>query len=137
LEAVNRNPEGEETLVGAWHWFATPAGYADVRGIELVLRRAPLRLAEDVTLGLTGSYTFSSVEESNFAGANVTQFRSDAGEVTLPFDNVNDFKNFPQNVRGGSSTLTGGYDRTHRFVLRSVSSLPYGFSLGLSGNLET
>ncbi len=138
LRAVNQTPTGNPTLVGAWHDFYTPAGYADVRGIELVLRRAPLRLAEDFTFGLTASYTFSSVEEANFAGANITEFRVTEGQPTvLPFDNVNDFKNFPQNVRGGSSTLTGGYDRTHRFVVRSVSGLPLGFSLGLSGNLET
>ena len=50
---------------------------------------------------------------------------------------MREFKNFPQNVSGGSSALIGGYDRTHRFVMRSVASLPYGINLGLTGNLES
>jgi hypothetical protein len=40
-------------------------------------------------------------------------------------------------VSGGSSALIGGYDRTNRFVVRSVASLPYGINLGLTGNLES
>ena len=140
LQASNRNPEGEQTLVGNTHTFATSAGYADVRGIELTLRRNPLELAKDFRLGLTASYTFSSVEQSNFAGANTTSFTDTTAAgttTTLPFGNAEDFRNFPQQVRGGASVLTGGYDRTHRFVLRSVASLPYDFSVGLTGNLES
>ena len=51
--------------------------------------------------------------------------------------NAGDFRNFPQQVRGGASTLSGGYGRTHRFVLRSVASLPYDVSMGLTGNFES
>jgi outer membrane receptor protein involved in Fe transport len=129
--------EGAPVLVGSPHTFATNFGYADVRGIELVLRRRPLKLAEDVTLGVTASYTFSAVEQAIIAGANNTDFADPGGETQIPFDDAEDYKNFPQNVAGGSSTLTGGYDRTHRFVLRSVSSLPYEISIGLTGSLES
>jgi len=136
LTATSR--AGEPVLVGSPHTYATSFGYADVRGIELVLRRSPLELAADFTLGVTASYTFSSVELANRSGANTTDFTADdPSETSLPFDNADDFKNFPQNVRGGASTLTGGYDRTHRFVLRSVASLPYDISVGLTGSLET
>jgi outer membrane receptor protein involved in Fe transport len=123
----------------SFHQFATSAGYADVRGIELVVRRRPLRLTPNFRFGLTGSYTYSSVEVSNFAGVNRTGF-SDAtggGVTTLPFDNTDEFKNFPQNVRGGASTLTGGFDRTHRFLLRSVATIPFGINVGLNGSLES
>ena len=142
LQATNRNPEGEQTLAGNAHTYGTSAGYADVRGIELVLRRSPLELAKDFSLGLTASYTFSAVEQANFAGANATLFvdefaGTDSSMTTLPFENAADFRNYPQQVRGGASVLTGGYDRTHRFVLRSVASLPYEFSVGLTGNLES
>ncbi len=139
LTAAHRAPaEGAPILVGSPHTYATSFGYADVRGIELVLRRRPLQLAEDVALGVTASYTFSSVEQALIAGANTRDFIAPDGTVTtLPFDDAVDYKNFPQNVRGGSSTLTGGYDRTHRLVLRSVASLPYELSLGLTGSLES
>jgi outer membrane receptor protein involved in Fe transport len=147
LSATNRNPFGTapatETVPGLGiHTYATSAGYADSRGIELVLRRAPLRIARDVTLGLTGSYTFSTVEVSNFAPGNTTNFfdpnpRTDSTVTTLPFENTQNFSNFPQAVRGGNSTLTGGYGRTHRFVLRSVAALPYDFSVGLSSSFDS
>jgi outer membrane receptor protein involved in Fe transport len=142
LQATNRNPTGEAALVGAFHNFATSAGYADSRGIEMVIRRAPLELANDVKLALTGSYTFGTIEASSVAGTNVTTFRdlnpnTPESATTLPFENTQDFRNFPQAVRGGASTLTGGYGRTHRFVLRSVAELPFDVSVGLSGNLES
>ncbi len=136
---ANRNLTGQTTLVGASHVFATTAGYADVRGIEFVLRRRPLRLMQNFSLGLTGSYTYSSVEASNFAGSNRTSFTdaTNGAVVTIPFSNSDEFKNFPQNVRGGGSTLTGGYDRTHRFLLRSVATVPFGINVGLNGSLES
>ena len=140
LSASNRT--GTPSLAGGVFNYATSAGYADARGIELVLRRRPLQIARDVTLGLTGSYTYSSIEVNNFAGANQTAFvdpnaGTDSTLTTLPFANAGDFKNFPQKVRGGNSTLTGGYGRTHRFVLRSVASLPYDVSIGLTGNFDS
>ncbi len=149
LTANNRNLPGQNTIgTLPTYAYATSAGYADVRGIELVLRRATLRLRRDVTLGATTSYTFSSIEISNYAGSNVTTFsNTGAGTTvggvevpvvtTLPFGNVDEFKNFPQNVRGGNSTLTAGYDRTHRVVLRAVLGLPYRIQLGLNGSVES
>ena len=137
--AVAGQPAVPGVLGAVTHVYATSAGYADVRGIELVLRRAPLRLRRDLRLGLTTTYTFSSVETSNYAGVNVNGFSDVAGgQVTqIPFNNADDFKNFPQNVRGGASTLTGGFDRTHRLTLRSIATLPFGVQLGVTGNLES
>ncbi|HMB91004.1 MAG TPA: TonB-dependent receptor, partial [Rhodothermales bacterium] len=59
FEATNRVPEGAESLVGSPHRFRTSFGYADSRGIELILRRQAVELAQDLSLGLTASYTFS------------------------------------------------------------------------------
>ncbi len=146
LSANNR--AGDDSWVpGNVHTFQTSAGYADARGIEMVIRRAPLELADDVTLGLTGSYTYSTIEQSSFAGANNTSFADAADGATtqepyqvtntLPFSNAGDFTNFAQQVQGGGSSLTGGYNRAHRFLLRSVAALPYEVSLGLTGSLES
>lgn len=139
LTANNRNLPGQFAFPGlTFHQYATSAGYADVRGIELVLRRAPLKLTQNVRLAMTASYTFSAIETSNYAGTNVTGFTSSGATVTtLPFDATRDFRNYPQNVRGGNSSLTGGFDRTHRFTFRSTANLPYGINWGLTSTLES
>ena len=138
--ARNFTPEGEPTIDGfSQYTYTTNLGYADARGIELVVRRRPLRLATDLSLGLTASYTFSTVEQSNTTGtANQTtySFDPDVGETTLPFENAEEFQNFPQNVRGGS-TITGGYDRRHRGIVRAVAEFPFDISLGLISTLES
>ena len=141
FQAANRNPtEDDETLVGGTHRWVTSFGYAEARGIELVLRRRPLVLAKDFTLGVTASYTYSTVEQARNTGTTITNFSDDDPDnpiTQLPFDVADDAENFPQNVRGGTSTLTGGYDRRHRGVLRSVAALPYDFSFGLTGSYES
>lgn len=141
MQATNRFPTG---LTGprvngiGTHVYRTAFGYADIRGIELVLRRRPLRLAENVLLGVTASYTFGAVEQALAAGANVASFNDTANENNkIPFDNTRDFKNFAQNVPGGSSTLTSGFDRTHRGVLRATSALPFNISAGLAASFES
>jgi hypothetical protein len=143
LQANNRVPASQLTdpnrVLIAWHSYRTSFGYADIRGIEMVLRRRPLKLADNVSLGLTASYTFGAVEQAFGAGANQAVFNSPAdGSVTkLPFENVRDFKNFAQNVPGGSSTLTSGFDRTHRGLLRATAALPYNISAGLAASAES
>ena len=137
--AFSAPPEGQSNPAGFDRYtYRTNTGYADARGVELVLRRAPLQLAEDVSLGLTASYTFSFVEQARITGENNTTFRFDeeTGETQLPFDDAEDFQNFPQNVRGGS-TITGGFDRRHRGIIRAVSNLPYGIGLGLLTTIES
>jgi hypothetical protein len=123
----------------AWHTFRTGFGYADIRGIEFVLRRRPLKLAENVVLGLTGSYTFGATEVSSAAGVNVQNFTAPAGSgpLKLPFENTRDFKNYAAAVAGGASALTNGYNRTHRGVVRATASLPFNISMGLAGSMES
>lgn len=143
MSAVNRIPTELATdpnrITIPIHTYRTAFGYADIRGIELVLRRRPLRLSDQVALGMTASYTFGAVEQAFGAGANQTQFNAptDGSDPKLPFNNVRDFRNFAQNVPGGSSTLTSGFDRTHRGVLRATAALPYQISAGLAASAES
>src|SRR5690606_11133985 len=76
FQATHRVPEGETAPAGlpTLHSWATSFGYAEARGIELVVRRRPLQLAQDLTLGLTGSYTYSSVEQARSTGGTTTTF---------------------------------------------------------------
>ncbi len=155
ITMINNNPEGETTIPGLTrHTFRTDFGYADSRGIEAVVRRRPTRIAEGVTLGVTASYTFSTVESARATGINATQLAFDTAGYTActdgggsaeacraqfnqpNFDDTDDFQNFPQSVRGGS-TITGGFDRRHRGVIRAVAGLPYDFSAGLLATIES
>ena len=141
FQAANRRPTPEAPiLVGGTHRWATNFGYAESRGIELVLRRRPLVLGRDFTLGVTASYTYSTVEQAVNAQTTTTAFADDDPDnptTRLPFEIADDAENFPQNVRGGTSTLTGGYDRRHRGVLRAVAALPFEFSVGVTGGYES
>jgi hypothetical protein len=140
LIANNRVPEGEPSLRGLnQHRFQTSGGYADIRGLELQLQRRPLQIAPDVTLGLTASYTFSTVETARFAD-NQTRFTADEEQVEdnqLPFDNVDQFQNFPQGIRGGNSVISNGFNRRHRGLLRAVGRMPYDISLGIDARAES
>lgn len=140
--AEHRVPEGEQTVSGypsGPHRWMTSYGYADSRGVELVLRRRPLQLAQDVLLGVTASYTYSSVEAARNAVGVIAVSDNDPENPTteVPFELAENTAHFPQNVRGGSSTLTAGYDRRHRGIVRAVSSLPFDFSVGLTGAIES
>ena len=135
--AADNAPAGEPILVGNPHTWVTNYGYADSRGLELVLRRRPTLLANDVTVGVTASYTYSTIEQSVGAGANTTGFNAEEGQTEIPFENADHFKHFPQDVRGTNSALTGGYNRRHRALVRSVWQLPVDFSVGLSANVES
>ncbi|NND70265.1 MAG: helix-turn-helix domain-containing protein [Rhodothermales bacterium] len=155
ITLTNNNPDGSTTVPGlTTHTFRTDFGYADSRGIEAVVRRRPTLIAKDVTLGLTASYTFSTVETALATGINPTSQVFDAAGYTactdaggtpeacradfnqVAFDDTDDFQNFPQSVRGGS-TIAGGFDRRHRGIVRAVSGLPYDFSVGLQAKVES
>ncbi|GAB5535897.1 MAG: hypothetical protein Rubg2KO_21460 [Rubricoccaceae bacterium] len=140
--ADNRVPEDatDGTLVGNVHRWSTSFGYAESRGIELVLRRRPLSLGNGITLGLTSSYTYSTVESARGSGSTSTSFADNDPDnpiTQLPFEIADQIENFPQNVQGGLSTLTGGYDRRHRVVVRSVLDLPFDASIGLRSTYES
>jgi hypothetical protein len=144
LRAVNRVPEGEDPLevaTGSFNRYdyKTSAGYADIRGIELEVQRRLFNLTGDWDLGVTGSYTFSTIESTNFVGSNnIRRFQaSDVEGTRLPFDNVDNFDHFPQGVQGGSSTITSGFNRRHRGLLRTILQAPYGIQLGIDSRIES
>jgi hypothetical protein len=136
--AANNSPPAGATVTGInQHVYTTDFGYGDARGIETVLRRNPVELADDVFLGLTASYTYSTVEVSVASeGLPVFTFASNDSIPQLPFDLVEDLWNYPQNVAGGS-TIAGGYDRRHRGIVRATADFPYELGLGLVGRVES
>ena len=137
FQTVTRIPDGEPNLNLARTIYNTDFGYGDARGIETVLRRRPFEVSEGITVGLTASYTYSTVEVSVASeGIDLFRFDEETGDTQLPFDITEDLWNYPQNVRGGSS-ITGGYDRRHRGILRATVDFPYEIGLGLNTRVES
>ncbi|MGD8413454.1 MAG: carboxypeptidase-like regulatory domain-containing protein [Candidatus Latescibacterota bacterium] len=146
ITANNRTPEGVLSLAGMTQYsFVTDFGFADSRGVELVLRRAPLPVSESIRLGLTASYTFATIEGALQTGSNVNSFNAEevddpTTEVDdtrqVPFDNAEDFKHFPSPIRAGRG-VEQGYDRRHRGVLRLTATFPLDFQLGINGTIES
>lgn len=135
--ATNNAPEGAEVTGINQHVYTTDFGYGDARGIETVLRRNPVDLGSDIQFGFTASYTYSTVEQS-VASPNQSSTYTEAsnGGPTLPFDDSADLKSFPQNVAGGS-TISGGYDRRHRVIVRGNADFPADFGVGLLARVES
>lgn len=138
LRAANRVPEDEEPVGGfGRHVYETSAGYADIRGLEIQVQRRLAELAGDWALGVTGSYTFSTIETNNNT-SNKTRFQASEVEGTrLPFGNIENFDNFPQEAQGGASTISSGFNRRHRGILRAVVEAPYGIQLGVNSRIES
>ena len=140
MVANYRVPEGEEAQRGFGRLvYQTSAGYADIRGLEMQVQRRPLQIAGDFTLGMTASYTYSTVETNNNT-SNLNRFNADHPFIEngqLPFENVNDFRHFPQEAQGGASIISSGYNRNHRALFRGVSTFPYEISMGIDARYES
>ena len=144
--ANNRTPEGVNSLAGMTQYtYRTDFGFADSRGIELVLRRAPTPISDSIRLGLVATYTFANIEGATQTGVNTDRYSAadendPATEIDdtkqLPFDNAEDFQHYPANIRGGSG-IEQGFDRRHRGTLRLTTVFPWEIQFALLGTFET
>jgi hypothetical protein len=100
-------------------------GNADARGVEVTLTKRSTRLFDFVSITGRASYAYSYVKATSgplgtaINPADGTVFSQGAGDSskyvgTLPFNDFAFYNRIQQNVTSSSSTLTGGYDRTHR-----------------------
>jgi hypothetical protein len=100
-------------------------GYADARGVEVTITKRSSRLFGFLDLSGRASYAYSYVKASSGPLGTVidkddqTQFQTSSGDSAkygafIPFSDYALYNRIQQNVVGVNSTLTGGYDRTHR-----------------------
>jgi len=113
-------------------------GYADSRGVELSLKRNVEPVGSWLSVGGRLSYAYSYIKAGVQAGANQTSFSTAGGDSALyggqlPWDDTKTFNTIEQNVRGGASTLTGGYDRTHRITYNIFLRFPVDITLSAVG----
>jgi hypothetical protein len=123
--------------------LTTSFGYADSRGVEVTLRKnlEPV-IAEWLSIGGRASYAYSYIKQSEFTGGNQTTFSTVAGDSArlggqLPFADLRNYNTIERNVRGGFSSLTGGYDRPHRITYTLFFKFPEEITFSSVGRFES
>jgi outer membrane receptor for Fe3+-dicitrate len=122
-------------------WFNTQ--YADARGLELTLQAARHRYLDLLNVSGRLSYAYTYIKASAWAGldaSQITTFQSvDSAKYnnTLPFGDFVYYNKVQNDVSGGQSTLTGGYDRTHRITYTLAAEFPEDIVLSSIGTFQS
>jgi hypothetical protein len=122
-------------------WFNTQ--YADARGLEVTLQAARNRYLDFLSVGGRLSYAYTYIKASSWAGldpSQVTTFNAKdslAYNYTLPFGDFAYYNKVQNDVSGGQSTLTGGYDRTHRISYTLTAEFPEDVILSSIGTFQS
>lgn len=130
---------------GVLYSVVSSYGYADSRGVEVSLQALRQTYFDFVTFMGRANYTYSYIKASSLAGlsaAQITWFSTAAGDSarlggTLPFDDLRFYNTIERNVLGASSTLTGGYDRTHRITYTLSLEFPYDVRVASIGSFQS
>ncbi len=111
--------------------YLTDGGYADARGIELSMEKRPSKY-----WSARMSYTYSYVKGPG-GPTGISNNRPDVSAYSvsasaasgLTFQNVlanrDKFSAFSRNFGGGGTAFDSGFDRTHRFTLTTLLTLPH------------
>lgn len=121
------------------------AGLADARGVEISVQALPQRFFDFMTLTGRLNYAYTYIKASQFAGLDTkmkTSFSTAAGDSAtyggdLPFEDINFYNKVLVNVQGTNSTLTGGYDRTHRITYTLLLTFPEDIRLTSIGTFQS
>jgi len=121
--------------------FATQ--YADARGIEIGLQALRQTFFDVLTVQGRVNYAYTYIKASSWAGLDANQVTTFAGgdsikyNYQLPLSDFQYYNKVQNNVVGGSSNLTGGYDRTHRISYVLMMNLPYDINLSSVGTFQS
>ena len=130
---------------GIPYGITTSTGYADSRGVEMSLRAQPQKLFNFVTLVGQLNYAYSYIKASSIVAIDPSQkviFSSANGDSArlagnLPFEDLRFYNTIETNVVGSNSTLSGGYDRTHRISYQFVLTFPEDIRLSSVGTFQS
>jgi hypothetical protein len=117
--------------------------YADARGIEVTLTGLRKQYLDFVWVSGRASYAYTYVKASSWTSNDGTQKTTFVGTDSVVYNNKLPFNDFiyynkvQNNVVGGNSTLTGGYDREHRISYTVVLGFPYDVQLSSIGLFES
>ncbi|MEW6510965.1 MAG: TonB-dependent receptor [Bacteroidota bacterium] len=131
---------------GTNYYVGFSAGYADSRGVEVTLEGQRQSFFDGIlTVSGRATYTYSYIKASAFAGLDPkmqTSFSTANGDSArlaggLPIDDINFYNKIQTDVVGGASTLTGGYDRTHRITYQLILGFPEDIVLSSIGTFQS
>lgn len=136
-QAVSMNlPTGQVV----W-WFNQQ--YADARGVELTVQAARQRYFDIFSVSGRVSYAYTYIKASGWTGNDGTQptlfNAADSVKYSnkLPFGDFQYYNKVQNDVAGGQSTLTGGYDRTHRITYTMALEFPEDIILSSLGTFQS
>jgi|GEM_PF-403334 len=122
-------------------WFN--AQYADARGVELSLQAARQKYFDLATVSGRLNYAYTYIKASSWTGNDPTQptlFQAaDSAKYgnKLPFTDFVYYNKVETDIAGGSSTLTNGYDRTHRITYLLSLEFPEDVILSSLGTFQS
>jgi outer membrane receptor protein involved in Fe transport len=131
---------------GTTYGLGFSTGYADSRGVEVTLESRRQTFFDDfLSLTAKGTYAYSYVKASGFAGGDATMqttFITANGDSArlggdLPLNDTRFYNKIQMDVMGGQSTLTGGFDRQHRITYQLVLGFPYDILLSSVGTFQS
>lgn len=129
-------PTGQST----W-WINTQ--YADARGLELTVQAPRQKHFDFLNVSGRVSYAYTYIKASSFTGNDASQPLLFAVGDSVKFNNKLPFGDFTyynkvqNDVSGGQSTLTGGYDRTHRITYTLSAEFPEDIILSSLGTFQS
>ena len=146
-DVQNYNPQTGVTVntpTGATTWYFD-AGYADARGVEVSLQAARQKYFDIAFVSGRLNYAYTYIKASGWTGSdavktNVTSFNtSDSVKYNnaLPYNDFVYYNKVETDVTGGASTLTGGYDRTHRITYTLTMEFPEDIILSSLGTFQS
>jgi hypothetical protein len=122
--------------------ISTEGGYAVARGIEVSLRKSMAPVANFLSIGGRIAYTYSSLKQGVTVSGGNFAFSTANGDSAacggqLPWDEINFGNTTAQDVLGGYSVLTGGYDRPHRLTYNLYVKFPLEMVLSSIGTFQS
>lgn len=121
----------------ATYYYYTSWGYADARGVEVTFKKLPSKLFNFVALSGRLSYTFAFIKGSAYAGGNRLDYTTTRDSAALggdlPRNDLATLNTYEADLGGANTTMTAGFDRTHRMNMSIVADFPYEVRLGLTG----
>ncbi len=122
-------------------WINTQ--YADARGLELTIQAPRHRYLDFLDMSGRLSYAYTYIKASGWAGLDAQQITTFQAKDSLAYNNTLPFGDFAyynkvqNDVSGGQSTLTGGYDRTHRITYTLAAEFPEDVILSSIGTFQS
>jgi hypothetical protein len=147
-DVENYNPQSSVAIfppAGGQTQMYFDAQYADARGVEVSIQAARQKYFDIATVSGRLNYAYTYIKASSWTGSNVVKTNTTSFQAAdsakynnqLPFGDFVYYNKIQNDVAGGASTLTGGYDRTHRITYLLAVEFPEDIILSSLGTFQS